>query len=72
MITVGDLKKQLALLSDDLPVIVAEDAEGNSFSLLAEVTEMRYEGEGREIETWDSEDGEYGEDGDPCVVLYRV
>lgn len=38
--TVGDLKAVLALLSDDTPVVLAQDPEGNGFGRLSDYTEQ--------------------------------
>lgn len=74
MITVGELKKRLARLSDDLPIVMGSDAEGNEYSPLADIQKMAYEGAGRGIEVYDPDDGEeYDLDETlPCVVLWRV
>jgi hypothetical protein len=44
--TVGDLKNRLAEMSDDLPVILQKDAEGNGYSPLSWISrEKLYEPE---------------------------
>jgi len=41
--TVGDLKRKLARHSEDLPVIMSKDAEGNGYSPLFGVWPAHYE-----------------------------
>ncbi len=42
MVTVGELKKMLSEFSDDLPVILQEDSEGNGYSPLHGADEAMY------------------------------
>ena len=51
MLTVGDVRQLIETLPDDLLVVVSSDAEGNSFSPLAELTLQRY----LEHSTWSGE-----------------
>lgn len=70
--TVGELKQVLEDVSDDMPVILAGDAEGNWFSPLADFdSNLLYESE----TTWrgyihDPTDPDDTVEGDRCVVLW--
>lgn len=70
--TVGTLRAALADLPDDLPIILAEDEEGNGFQPLWSVEPSRYsiiDGEGHPIHPDDLEDYD-PEDLTDAVVLW--
>jgi hypothetical protein len=60
---VGELRRHLDGLRDDVLVVLSKDAEGNGFSPLAEAELSDYEPE----TTWS---GDVGVGGEVCVVLW--
>lgn len=78
---VGDLRKQLEGLDDDLEVIISTDAEGNDFMSLDDVELSEYrEADGvveiveeeERIEAEEDDDTEYLESILPCLILWPV
>ena len=59
IVTVGQLIAKLQGLHTDTRVVVASDAEGNSFEECSDVS----------VDTFDR-DMEHDEDGDECVVIW--
>ena len=72
---VGDLRRHLEGLSDDVLVVMSKDAEGNNYSPLAEAEaewtyfpDTTWSGEIHEIH----KDDIRFDDGVPCIVLWPV
>lgn len=63
--TVGELRKSLESLADNLPVILASDSEGNHFRPLFDVVESALDANGEALHPDDAEDGD-----EPAVVLW--
>ena len=71
MKTVGDLRKLLEILPDDMPVVLSSDAEGNGYSPLSITERALYVQEN----TWSGEVFDPGDAPDNAVialVLYPV
>jgi len=70
--TVGELIDRLVILHRDLPVILAMDAEGNSYNPLADINAMYYSRLCREAISPNEVD-EYGRpDSVPVICLHPI
>jgi len=71
--TIGELKKAIAGLPDDMPVVLSRDSEGNEARPLSEVTRQYYE----PTKAWygdilNMEDAEGNANGYAAVVLWPI
>lgn len=68
---VQDLINKLVVIREqvgDLPIFVAQDAEGNGFNELYKVCQQSFRKYGREIEVKHPDDAEEGDK--PCLVIW--
>jgi hypothetical protein len=70
MYTVHELIRYLSRLDPDTKVIIAKDAEGNSYSPLAEVDSGKYVPETEWSGDFYSEYSDECVDGERCLVLF--